>query len=152
MPAAPVCACACAACGGADWESVARTTRGLALSACSDSHRAQHIVRRTHSGEGEGVGVEGEEEGTGGSSAKSIWSQRTNAASCWTRTRGFVPTCDSSIREAVRARWASGVDPFLRRSSVFSAGVRARGRVVVVSSDNATYNKQRRRTDLRGGQ
>lgn len=85
---------------------MARTTRGLALSACSASHRAQHIVRRTHSGDGEGVGVEGvgEEDTAGSSEEKSIWSQRTKAASCWTRTRGLVPTCDSSMREAVRAR------------------------------------------------
>ena len=105
---------------------MARTTRGRAASAWSVSHCAQQMVRRTHSGDGadEG-GIAGALGVLGtvlGSSSKGILSQRTNAASCCTRTREFVPTNDSRTRDAVRARWARGVEPFLSKSRVFSAG------------------------------
>jgi hypothetical protein len=113
--------------GGCCEASVARTTRGRASSACSVSHCAQQIVRRTHSGEGDvagGVDIAFVPLVMIGSSSKVILSQRIKASSCCTRTRGFVPTCDSSTREAVRARWARGVEPFLSRSRVFSAGGR----------------------------
>lgn len=107
--------------------------RGWAASACSVSHCAQQIVRRTHSGDGDADG--GTEALALGSlavvvvvsSSKAILSQRTKAASCCTRTRGLVPTCDSSTRDAVRARWARGVEPFLSKSRVLSAGGRGSG-------------------------
>ena len=87
-------------------------------------------MRRTHSGDGDvddGTAVAFGMLGLLESSSKEILSQRTNAESCCTRTRGFVPTCDSSTREAVRARWARGVEPFLSRSRVFSAGGKGSG-------------------------
>ena len=53
--------------------------------------------------------------------ARAMRSQGTNASSRWTRMRGLVPTWASSRREAVRARWASALVPFLRRSRVLRA-------------------------------
>lgn len=85
--------------------------------ACSNSQRAQHTVRRTHSGDGTLPVVVA----AAGSSRKGMLSQRTKASSRWTRMRGFVPTCASRIREAARARCASCVDPFFNKSRVFSA-------------------------------
>ena len=81
----------------------ARTTRGLgafsSLSsslACSNSQRAQQIVRRTHSGAVLRVAPVW--------SSKGMSSQRTKASSLCTRILGFVPTCASRMREAARAR------------------------------------------------
>ena len=92
-------------------------------SACSTSQRAQEMVLRTHSGDCAGLAclLLISVSSCSGISPKSILSQRTNASSCCTRMRGLVPTCASRIREAARARWASGVAPFLSRSSVFNA-------------------------------
>lgn len=100
-------------------ESTAKTTLGSALglavsdAACSDSQRAQQIVRRTHSGDGAWGRLEVSE--------KAMLSQGTKASSRCTRMRGLVPTWASSRREAVRARWASALVPFLRRSRVLRA-------------------------------
>lgn len=113
--------------------------------AALNSQRAQHTVRRTHSGEASRSSVDAgvavldavvvvvallvvvESVVTDVvvfGVAKGMVSQGTKASSCCTRIRGFVPTCASRMREAARARCASADVPFLSKSRVFSAVLR----------------------------